>query len=663
MDVRDERTAGTVRAWLAAIVESSDDAIIGKDLNRVIISWNKGAERMYGYTADEAIGRPVSILMPPGQHDEAVDILERIKRGERVDHYETRRMRKDGTILEVSLTVSPVFDADGRVIGASKIARDITLRKQAERLQAQLAAIVESSDDAIIGKDLNGIITSWNKGAERMYGYMAQELVGQPITMLLPADHQDELPYILERLRRGERIEHFETRRRCKDGRILDVSLTISPIYDAAGHIMGASKIARDITERKQDEERTTRMQAIAGALSEALTVEQVADVILRQGSSAVGAAAVSIVLLADNDTILEVAYATGYPEAVVEHWPRFSVDTVVPLADTVRTGQPVWLPTPEARNTAYPGLASSELEYQAWAALPLVIKSRPIGAIDLSFIGPQAFADKDRMFMLTLSGLCAQALERARLYEGERNARVQAELATQSKNRFLANLSHDLRTPLNSIMGMAQVLLLQAIGPLNERQTEAANDILSGGQYLLSLLNHALDLSRNEDGQLKLQLAQVELTRLIHNSVVLIQQEALARKIAVETEIDADLPIVHADEHRITQVLANLLSNAVKFTPDGGRVGVRASCLANRLRFEVWDTGIGIAPENQPLLFQPFERLEHVEAMRRYEGTGLGLALSKQLIDLHGGEIGVASDGEGRGATFWFTLPVQNKA
>jgi PAS domain S-box-containing protein len=181
MNFSDEEQARSLRGLLIAIIEGSDDAIISKDLNRRITSWNPAAKRMYGYTAEEAIGQPISMLVPPGHADETLDVLEKIKRGERVEHYETKRMRKDGTILDVSLTVSPIYDADNRIIGASKIARDISDRRQEEKAQALLAAIVEDSDDAIISKDLIGIITSWNKGAERMYGYTAEEAIGQPI--------------------------------------------------------------------------------------------------------------------------------------------------------------------------------------------------------------------------------------------------------------------------------------------------------------------------------------------------------------------------------------------------------------------------------------------------------------------------------------------------
>jgi PAS domain S-box-containing protein len=239
---------------LKAIVDSSDDAILSKDLDGIITSWNKGAERLFGYSAQETIGRPITMLIPPDRIAEESEILTRIRNGTRIDHFETVRRRKDGTLIDISLTISPVRDAQGQIIGVSRIARDITEARYADRARQLLSAIVGSSEDAIVSKDLNGIITSWNKGAERLFGYTFEEAVGRSVTMLMPPDRVEEEAQILARIRRGERVEHFETIRRRKDGTLLDISLTISPVKDAQGVIIGASKIARNITQRKRAE-------------------------------------------------------------------------------------------------------------------------------------------------------------------------------------------------------------------------------------------------------------------------------------------------------------------------------------------------------------------------------------------------------------------------
>ena len=243
-------------AFFAALVGSSSDAIISKNLDGVITSWNKGAERLFGHTAAEIIGRRIETLFPPDRLDEEAAIMERIRRGERIEHFETVRRRKDGTLVDISLTISPIIDASGRVIGASKVARDIGDRREADLAARRFAAIVEGTDDAIIGKNLQGVVTSWNPAAERIFGFTAREMIGAPIIRLIPRDRLDEEQQILARLQRGERVEHFQTIRHRKDGRRIHVSLTISPIRDRDGVIVGASKIARDITELKHAQDR-----------------------------------------------------------------------------------------------------------------------------------------------------------------------------------------------------------------------------------------------------------------------------------------------------------------------------------------------------------------------------------------------------------------------
>ncbi len=254
-DVTERKQAERAALLWSAIVDSSDDAIISKDLNGIITSWNKSAERVFGYTAEEAIGKPITIVIPPDRLSEEPTILSRLKRGERVDHFETIRRRKNGALVNISLTISPVRDRQGTIVGASKIARDISERKRLSELQERMAAIVESSDDAIISKDLEGVIRSWNHGAERIFGYKAEEIIGQHVSTITAPDRIDEIPNILERIRRGESVDHYETKRKTKDGRILTVSLTVSPIRDAAGNVTGASKVARDVTERVRQEQ------------------------------------------------------------------------------------------------------------------------------------------------------------------------------------------------------------------------------------------------------------------------------------------------------------------------------------------------------------------------------------------------------------------------
>jgi len=255
IDITERKRSEQFEKRFASVIESSDDAIVSKDLDGIIKTWNPGAERLFGYTAEEVIGKPITLLIPMDRHGEESDILSRIRRGECVDHYETVRQRKDGSLVEISVTVSPIKNAEGRIIGASKIARDITERKRFEEFEKRFFSIVECSDDAIVSKDLDGIIRTWNPGAKRLFGYTAEEVIGKPITLLIPMDRHDEESDILSRIRRGECIDHYETVRQRKDGSLIEISVTVSPLKDAEGRIIGASKIARDITERKRAQE------------------------------------------------------------------------------------------------------------------------------------------------------------------------------------------------------------------------------------------------------------------------------------------------------------------------------------------------------------------------------------------------------------------------
>jgi PAS domain S-box-containing protein len=251
-------------SFLAAIVTSSDDAIISKDLNGIITSWNEGARRIFGYEAEEIIGESILRLIPAELHHEEDFILASIRSGNRIEHFESIRLRKNMERFLVSVTISPIRDVSGTIIGASKIARDISDRRRADESRFRLAAIVDSADDAIISKDLDGIITSWNNGARRLFGYEADEIVGQSILLLFPEHLRHEEAEILRRLRAGEKIEHYETTRVSKSGELREVSITISPILNSHGEVIGGSKIARDVSDRKKVERLAIEAEKIA---------------------------------------------------------------------------------------------------------------------------------------------------------------------------------------------------------------------------------------------------------------------------------------------------------------------------------------------------------------------------------------------------------------
>ncbi|MGF7077857.1 PAS domain-containing sensor histidine kinase [Mucilaginibacter sp. UYCu711] len=257
------------QAILASIIATSDDAIISKTLDGIINSWNPAAERMFGYTEAEAVGKHISLIIPPDRLSEEDVIIGNISKGNKIDHFETMRMAKNGSLIPISVTVSPITDPSGRVIGASKIARDISIYKQNNEKQGMLAAIVDSSDDTILSKTLEGIITSWNKAAEKMFGYTEQEIVGKHISTIIPPERLQEESFIIGEITNGRKVDHFQTVRQAKDGRQISLSLSVSPIIDDNGKVIGASKIARDISEHINAQEEKARLFEQVKALND----------------------------------------------------------------------------------------------------------------------------------------------------------------------------------------------------------------------------------------------------------------------------------------------------------------------------------------------------------------------------------------------------------
>ncbi|MGB6691851.1 MAG: PAS domain S-box protein [Terracidiphilus sp.] len=258
---------------ISAIVDSCQDAIIGKDLDGIITSWNPAATRIFGYRPEEMVGRSILTLIPAELRDEEPEILRKIRAGERIESYETVRVTKTGERVFLSLTISPIRDPTGRVIGASKIAHDISERRRAEETRSRLAAIVESSDDAIVSLNLDGMVTSWNEAAHRIFGYTAEEMIGQSCRRMIPTELYSEEDDILRKMRAGDGIDHFETRRLAKDGSGVDISLSIFPLRDASGRVIGTSEIGRDISSRKKLEKFLLQSEKIAATGRMAATI------------------------------------------------------------------------------------------------------------------------------------------------------------------------------------------------------------------------------------------------------------------------------------------------------------------------------------------------------------------------------------------------------
>jgi DNA-binding response OmpR family regulator/nitrogen-specific signal transduction histidine kinase len=252
-------------------------------------------------------------------------------------------------------------------------------------------------------------------------------------------------------------------------------------------------------------------------------------------------------------------------------------------------------------------------------------------------------------------------AILNARLFQEIQQKSRQLEMASRHKSQFLANMSHELRTPLNSIIGFSEVLLEEMFGELNEKQDEYLKDILGSGKHLLNLINDILDLSKIEAGKMELELGTISLRQLLEGSLAVIKERALAHGIQLSLDMSDDIGTLIADERKVKQIVFNLLSNAVKFTRDNGQVGIRAHRTDGLVEIVIWDSGVGIAPDDQQRIFEEFQQVGQ-ELTGKPEGTGLGLTLSRKLVELHGGKIRVEST-PGQGSTFTFTLPTTDKA
>jgi signal transduction histidine kinase len=280
---------------------------------------------------------------------------------------------------------------------------------------------------------------------------------------------------------------------------------------------------------------------------------------------------------------------------------------------------------------------------------VPMLREGKPIGVVTVTGAEAGAFSQRQIELLETFADQAVIAIENVRLFK-------ELQAASRHKSEFLANMSHELRTPLNAIIGFSEVLLERMFGDLNDKQQEYLEDVLSSGRHLLSLINDILDLSKIEAGRMELELGPFDLPLALDNALTLVKERAARHGIGVTLEVGAGVGSLVGDERKIKQVVLNLLSNAVKFTPEGGRVVVRAERAEGTVEISVADTGIGIAAEDQEAIFEEVRQVG-TDYARKREGTGLGLALARRFVELHGGRIWVKS-AEGQGSTFTFTLP-----
>jgi len=616
------------QALLGAILSSAYPAIIGRNLDGVITTWNNSAKDLFGYSSEEMLGNTTQVLLPPEYAAEERGMLERVRQGERFDWYETKRLSKDGAILDISLTLSPVRDRVGRIIGVSTIARDIGDRKRlekAEREQLFLAAIVSSADDAIISKDLNGVVTSWNKSAERLFGYTAEEAVGKPITLVIPPDRLHEEPQILSRIRRGDRIDHYETVRVRKDGTRIDVSLTISAIKDNMGRIIGASKIVRDISDRRRWE-RAEIAQSFLGAL-----VESAEDAIISK----------------DLDGII----TTWNPAA--ERLYGYTAEEII--------GKPVSVLIPQSQAAEEPKILERIRRGERIQHYETKRLRKDGTIIDIALTVSPIKDGLGRIFGASKIARDITEQKQRELREREalqqaQEAKRAAEEANRAKDEFLATVSHELRTPMTAILGWSRMMLSGQIS--REMHQRALETIERNARSQAQLIEDLLDVSRIVSGKLRVEFRAIDLTTVMNAAIEAVRPAAEAKRISIQVAIGSGPVPILGDAERLQQVVWNLLSNAIRFTPVAGRVDVELQRLESSVELRVKDNGVGIKPEFLPHIFDRFTQADS-STTRSYGGLGVGLAIVKALVEVHGGTVSAASEGEGKGAVFTVKLPV----
>jgi signal transduction histidine kinase/CheY-like chemotaxis protein len=429
-----------------------------------------------------------------------------------------------------------------------------------------------------------------------------------------------------------------------------------------SGPVTSALVIARDVSESEMyrsaraDADRLRRLQAMTAAFSEAPTRGDIARVLVNQAHEAFEAYAAIVVLLDDAGEKLELAAAVGYPGVTVDRWNSVPLEADGPLAEVVRIREPLFFANRDALVERYPHLADKPFGLDdALAAIPLTFKERSFGAVALVFRKRHEFVDADRSFIVSLAAQATQAIDRARLFEAERAARQEAEAANRLKDEFLATMSHELRTPLHAVMGWAALLRKRPVDPtVAEHAIEA---IHRNARAQAKLVEDILDVSRIIGGNLRLEISAVNVASAVATAVDVFRPAAYAKRIELDLALEESC-VISSDAARLQQIIWNLVSNAVKFTPEGGRIQVSVKRVRGpRIAIEVNDTGAGIPAAFLPHVFERFRQLDG-STTRRHGGLGLGLAITRHLVELHGGTILAKSDGVGKGASFTIEFP-----
>ncbi len=713
---RSRRAEASLReseARFRALFEHASDLIIAVALDGAIISVNRATEETLRWPREALIGRNIRELITPESFALGEERMRRALAGEKLPKiFGLEAVRRDGSVVPLEGWARLLRDARGRPVGHEGVYRDITERRLAEEAlretEERYRSLFDNASDSILTFTLDGAITSVNRAYAKLTGWTTDELMGENWqTLIAPVDRER----MAERTRRalaGEKLSSiFEVAALCKDGHVVLLEGRTRIMRTRHGTPVGFQGVYRDITERKRAEEALRESEERYRLMfQEAEDARAVLDRLYRVTSSmqmswepqdrlrafeqgvheALGFDRFYVVLASPDLRTFDVATAVG-----VEMFESLPLSPAAgPLYHAFQTRRSIAVLSDDdlqrvpLANREY--LERPYMRSRRFIVAPLLAGDRVIGVASADNKTTRRPITPVHVELFNL--LCQQlatALEEARLYaearaqeqevaarnreltealvQNERLLRelgdksAQLEVASRHKSEFLANMSHELRTPLNAIIGFSEVLVERMFGELNEKQDEYLRDIHVSGTHLLSLINDILDLSKIEAGRMELELTDFDLPQAIENALTLVRERASRRGIALDRAVDERLGQLKGDERKVKQVLLNLLSNAIKFTPEGGRIEVRAVPVEGAVEVSVSDTGVGIAPEDQEAVFEEFRQVG--TAAKKVEGTGLGLALSRKFIELHGGRIWVRSQ-VGSGSTFTFTLPVR---
>lgn len=647
-DVTELQQAEEKLRHLAAIVESSDDAIIGKTLDEQILSWNKGAERIYGYTAREIVGRPISILVPKDLREELDEIMGRLVKGEGIEHFETVRVRKDGQAIQVALTISPIRDAYGKIVGASTIARDITDRKRAEdalrESEARYRTLVESSPYCIHEIDVRGRLNTMNRAGLLMMGVRDEsEIRGGDYLAFVADTDRERIGQILDLALQGRSCE-FEFN--AANGRLFQSSLV--PIKDGNGAVLRLMGLTHDITERKQAEEEIRKLNAeleqrVRDRTRELAASEEQHRLLFETALQGVVYQDAGGKIISMNPAAVRILGRT--PEEFVgrtpvEEEPRALHEDGSPFPGNEHPAMTALRTGREVRDVVM-GIFNPREGVYRWISVNAVPLFRP---------GETSASQVYTMFD-DITGR-KQADDKIRQLNEQLAARAQSlEQANKELESFSYSVSHDLRAPLRAIDGFSRIVLEDCGSRLDGENRGNLERVRAASQRMGQLIDDILQLSRLTRSEMR--RVPVDLSALARTVADELQTGEPERR--VEFVIHPDL-VANADAGLARVVLENLLGNAWKFTgkQTGAKIEFGRMIFDGTPAFFVRDNGVGFNMAYANKLFGAFQRLH---STAEFAGTGIGLATVQRVIHRHNGRVW-AEGNVGHGATFYFTLP-----